>query len=208
MTLQYKTVVTGSFAENCYIVYDKDKREGILIDPGDEPDKILNAAKASDIKLTAIYNTHGHIDHVGAAGVIQKKLNIPFAIHPAEPPLKESIKIEARLFGLSPAIDVPKTDMELKEGTVVKIGSTEGKVLFTPGHTPGGVCFLFEEYLFAGDTLFAGSIGRSDFPGGNGKQLIKSIKEKLLSLNDNIKVLSGHGPATTIGTERVHNPFL
>lgn len=207
MPIQFETIVNGPFAENCYLVWDDATMGGILIDPGSEPDRILGRAEARGVRLEGIFNTHGHLDHTGAVATIAKRLNIPFALHPADRPLVATLPAQARMFGL-PGVESPEVDRDLAPGETVAIGGCRAKVLYTPGHTIGGVTFFVEDLLFAGDTLFLGSIGRTDLPGGSYPQLIQSIREVLLPLGDEARVLSGHGPATTIGFERAHNPFL
>ncbi|MCU0661240.1 MAG: MBL fold metallo-hydrolase [Myxococcota bacterium] len=207
MPLKYQVVVNGPFQENCYIAWDEGTRKGVLIDPGDEPQVILAAAQKLGVTIEAIYNTHAHIDHAGAVATIQSQLKVPFALHEEDEPLLDGLSVQARLFGLPP-IKTPKADRRLRHGDTVKIGDIEGTVIHTPGHTPGGICFLFDKLVFVGDTLFAGSIGRTDLPGGSHEKLLAGIKRELLSLPDDTVVLCGHGPATTIGLEKKHNPFV
>jgi len=207
MPIQFETIVNGPFQENCYLVWDDETMHGILIDPGDEAEQIMEIAKAKSVKLDGIFNTHGHLDHAGAVAPIAETLKIPFALHPYDAPLVAGLPQQARMFGLPPT-RAPHIDRELSKGEVFFIGNHRCKVLHTPGHTPGGVCFHVENLLFVGDTLFMGSIGRTDLPGGDYAQLIHSIQKELLVLDDALLVLSGHGPATTIGFERTHNPFL
>jgi len=207
MPLKIETIVNGPFQENCYLIWDDKSMEGAFIDPGDEAPRLIQTARFNKIEVKAIFNTHGHLDHAGAAAAIQEELKIPFALHPEDAFLLDHMPDQARMFGLPP-MEIPKIDRELADGDTVKVGSFEGTVIHTPGHTPGGVCFHFEDVIFVGDTLFSGSIGRSDLPGGSHRQLIESIKKRLLPLDDEVKALSGHGPVTTIGAERAHNPFL
>ncbi len=207
MPLEIETIVNGPFQENCYLVWDDQAMTGIFIDPGDEARKLIKTASFNNVKIEAIYNTHGHLDHAGAVAAIVKELSIPFAMHAADAPMLQSMPDQARMFGLPP-MEVPKIDVEISEGDTVKVGGHEGSVIHTPGHTPGGVCFLFDKVVFVGDTLFAGSVGRSDLPGGSHRQLIESIQKKLMPLDDSVKAYSGHGPVTSIGMERKHNPFL
>ena len=207
MPLQIETIVNGPFQENCYLVWDDRTMTGIFIDPGDEARKLIKTASFKNVKVEGIYNTHGHLDHAGAVAAIVKELSIPFAMHAADASMLQSMPDQARMFGLPP-VEVPKVDVELSEGDTLKVGGHEGSVIHTPGHTPGGVCFLFDKVVFVGDTLFAGSVGRSDLPGGSHRQLIESIQKKLMPLDDSVKAYSGHGPVTSIGMERKHNPFL
>jgi len=207
MPIQFETIVNGPFQENCYLVWDDALMTGILIDPGSEPDLILGRAEARGVRLEGIFNTHGHLDHTGAVAAIARQLSIPFALHPADGPLVATLPTQARMFGL-PGVESPEVDRELVPGETIAIGGCGAKVLYTPGHTPGGVTFAVDDLLFVGDTLFLGSIGRTDLPGGSHPQLIQAIKEVLLPFGDETKVLSGHGPVTTIGFERLYNPFL
>lgn len=207
MSLKLETIVNGPFQENCILAWDDETKTGVLIDPGDEPERLLRTASFLGIQVEGIYNTHGHLDHAGAVAAVQDKLGAPFAIHPADRFLLDALPAQARMFGL-PAVRVPKVDRELADGDTVTVGGHTAEVLHTPGHTPGGVCFLFPGVVVVGDTLFAGSIGRTDLPGGSHVQLLSSIRERLLGLDDATRVLCGHGPATTIGLERKHNPFL
>jgi hydroxyacylglutathione hydrolase len=207
MPIEFETITNGPFQENCYLVWDDEVMTGILIDPGDEPDRILAFVESKGVSLEGIFNTHGHLDHAGGVAAIVRELNIPFALHPGDLPLVNSIKEQAAAFGMTPT-EIPRVDRELSDGDVFTIGGHTVKTYFTPGHTQGGVCFHVGNLLFVGDTLFQGSIGRTDLPGGSHPQLLKSIRDRLLPLDDWTQVMSGHGPFTTIGFERTHNPFL
>jgi len=207
MPIQFETITNGPFQENCYLVWDDEVMTGILIDPGDEPDRILSIVDSKGVTLEGIFNTHAHLDHAGGVAAIVQKLKIPFALHAGDFPLAASLKEQAAAFGLPP-LESPTVDRTLSDGEIFSIGGHKVKTYFTPGHTPGGVCFHVADYLFVGDTLFQGSIGRTDLPGGSHSQLIQSIRDRLLPLDDWTQVMSGHGPITTIGFERVHNPFL
>jgi glyoxylase-like metal-dependent hydrolase (beta-lactamase superfamily II) len=209
MPLEVETIVNGPFQENCFMVWDDQVGQGIFIDPGDEPSRIARSATFKELEILGIFNTHGHLDHAGGVAELKQQLEIPFAIHPEDAFLLENMPGQARMFGLPP-MEVPSIDRELEPGDTIRVGEFEARVLHTPGHTPGGVCFLFEseKMVFVGDTLFAGSIGRTDLPGGSFKQLMESIKTQLMTLDDEFDVLTGHGPPTTIGTERKYNPFV
>ncbi|WP_238900799.1 MBL fold metallo-hydrolase [Clostridium sp. YIM B02500] len=195
-----KTLIAGMYEENCYLIMDEGTKELAIIDPGGQPNSIEKEISRLDGKPKFILLTHGHMDHVGAVIELMNKLNIPFYISENE---EQYMKNDEFVFG-----SLPKASKYLKEGDTVSLGNNIIKVIETAGHTAGGICFLVNDELFTGDTLFQGSIGRSDFPGGNGAQLIKNIKEKLLPLGDSVKVYPGHGPASTIGYEKRNNPFL
>lgn len=189
-----KTLIAGMYEENCYLIMDEGTKELAIIDPGGQPNLIEKEISRLDGKPKFILLTHGHMDHVGAVIELMNKLNIPFYISENE---EQYMKNDEFVFG-----SLPKASKYLKEGDTVSLGNNIIKVIETAGHTAGGICFLVNDELFTGDTLFQGSIGRSDFPGGNGAQLIKNIKEKLLPLGDGVKVYPGHGPASTIGYEK------
>ena len=195
-----KTIIAGMYEENCYLIMDKDTKELAIIDPGGQPNIIQEEIKLLNGKPKFILLTHGHMDHVGGVIELVNKFNIPFYINEIE---EKYMKNDKSVFGL-----LPNASGYLKEGDTLNLGSNLIKVIETPGHTAGGLCFLIANKLFTGDTLFQGSVGRSDFPGGDGMQLIKNIKEKLLPLGDNIEVYAGHGAASTIGYEKRMNPFL
>ncbi len=191
------------FMTNCYVI--KDGGEALVIDPGDAPPALLRSL--ADCKVVLVVNTHCHCDHSGGNAGVMKATGAPLAIHEAELPLLESIEQQGILFGV-PFKASPAPDRYLKEGDVVRVGSVELKVLHAPGHSPGHIVLVGDGFAIVGDVLFAGSIGRTDLPGGSYGQLLESIRSKLLTLPDNTVVYSGHGPDTTIGRERVSNPFL
>lgn len=207
--LVVETITNGPFVENCYLVADPITRKAILIDPGDEEDRIADKVKQANVQVVEIVNTHGHIDHAGAVASLKRLLDVPFAIHPGDRGWLEHLGSSAVAFGLSPR-PTPEVDRDLEHGQTLMVGEVKGIVLHTPGHTEGGCCFYFPEprAVFVGDTLFAGSIGRTDLPGGSSSTLLRSIQEHLLTLDDDVVVYSGHGPTTDIGTERRSNPFL
>ncbi len=207
MTLKFETIVNGPFQENCFLIWDDETKKGIFVDPGDEAEKLVRSANFLNIEIEGIFNTHGHIDHAGAVVEMKKTFDVPFAIHPDDKFLLENLPGQARMFGLG-EIEAPTSDRDITDGEKLLLAGHEATVIHTPGHSPGGVCFLFNDFIVVGDTLFAGSIGRSDLPGGSMEQLMSSIKERLLPLADDLKVLCGHGPMTNIGVERSHNPFL
>jgi glyoxylase-like metal-dependent hydrolase (beta-lactamase superfamily II) len=195
-----KAVIAGMYEENCYLVMDEDTKELGIIDPGGQAKLIEKEIKNLDAKPKFILLTHGHADHVDGVVELANELNVPFYINEVE---EEFMANDTFVFG-----SLPKASGYLKEGDTLTLGNNSIKVIETPGHTAGGICFLINDKLFTGDTLFQGSVGRSDFPGGNGMQLVKNIKEKLLPLGENIEVFPGHGPSSTIGYEKRNNPFL
>lgn len=207
--LHVTTIVNGPFVENCYLLTDATTQHAVLVDPGDEPEKLAQAVLGAGVILTALWSTHGHIDHVGAAEALQKRFSVPYSIHAGDMPWVEGLEESARAVGIKP-MPPPHVDHHFSDGDVLKVGEIEGKVLHTPGHSLGGCCFYFpqQQVVFVGDTLFANSIGRTDFPGGSLQVLLRSIHEKLMSLQDDVVVFSGHGSPTTIGAERRTNRYL
>lgn len=206
MVYQVYNLVVGPFQENTWYVVNEDRQMGVLIDPGDESGRIIALIQEAGAKPVAIINTHGHLDHIGAIHALQTKYDLPFYLHPADQSLLREYPDHASMFGV-PMHGIPKVTHTLGEGTLT-LGGMEWRCLHTPGHTPGGMSFLLQEELFAGDTLFAGSIGRTDLTGGDMEALLRSIHTKLLVLEDATIVHAGHGPDTTIGRERRTNPFL
>jgi glyoxylase-like metal-dependent hydrolase (beta-lactamase superfamily II) len=200
----------GPFLSNCYIVGSEKTREGMIIDPGAEAETILNTVKKSGLRIVLIVATHTHIDHIGALAQVKDATKASFALHEAEKSGGAPTALEelfAPLLGDS-GHPLPPPDRLLSDGDIVEIGELHFKVLHTPGHSPGGICLLGHGVVFCGDTLFNYSIGRTDFPGCSYQQLMDSIYTKLMTLPDETRVFPGHGPETTIGFERQHNPFL
>jgi len=200
-------LVVGPFEMNTYLVAEDDHDECIIFDPGDEPDKIIDAVKKNKLKPVKIINTHNHIDHARHVSVIKKHFNIPFEICEDDVPLLESIKDQGIIFGLDSS-EVPEVSSFLKHGDRFKLVDEEFLILQTPGHSPGSISIYTRGHVFVGDVLFKDSIGRTDLYGGNYELLMKSIREKLLTLPDDTVVYSGHGPETTIGREKKYNPFI
>ncbi len=196
----------GLFASNCYLVGAESNDEGIIIDPGAEPEEILRRVRNLRLSIKLIVLTHGHMDHLGALKEVKEATEAEVAVHTAE---AKSIWGESRrpMFGL-PHPALPSPDRLLRGGDSIDIGDLHFVVLHTPGHSPGGICLLGEGIVFTGDTLFNFGIGRTDFPGCSSEELMDSIHTKLMVLPDSTVVYPGHGPETTIGTERNWNPFL
>ena len=202
-----KTLQVGELLTNCYVVGCEQTGQAAIIDPGDEAERILRTAQAAGLTVSHILLTHAHFDHMAAAHDLMQATGAPVFVHPAEQSLLEAGG-GAPLFGL-PSPPVPSPVNHLNEGQVIAVGDITLRVLHTPGHSPGGVCFYAaaEGVLFDGDVLFANGIGRTDLPGGQYATLMRSI-ERLLSLSDATVVYPGHGPATTIGQERAGNLWI
>ena len=201
------TISVGPFEMNCYVVAEDNHPECIIIDPGDEPCKIIKTIDQAKLKPVKIINTHNHIDHARRVSDIQKHFDIPFFICEDDQPLLESLQEQGLLFGFD-ASAIPEIKDYLKDGDTFKLVEKTFRILHTPGHSPGSISIYTEGHIFVGDVLFKDSIGRTDLYGGDYNILIKSIREKLLVLPDDTIVYSGHGPATTIGREKKYNPFL
>jgi glyoxylase-like metal-dependent hydrolase (beta-lactamase superfamily II) len=205
--MHVKRIVVGPLASNCYLVRCSDNGEALVIDPGAEPEVILKQLEMEGLTLRYIINTHGHGDHIGANAALKELTGAAILIHAGDAPMLTSAvkNLSAWLDG---GIVSPPADRTLADGDELRCGDIVFKVLATPGHTPGGISILGPGVVFTGDTLFQGSIGRTDFPGGSFTVLLKSIREKLLILPDETLVYPGHGPATSIGREKMENPFL
>jgi hydroxyacylglutathione hydrolase len=209
MAIAVTCLTVSQLAENAYLVGCDETKEAIFIDPGDEPARLLKAAEDGGFKVVKIVNTHGHFDHVGAVMAIKDALEVPFYLHKEDEPLLERLLQVGPMFGIGDG-RLPVVDHYLEVGQTVEVGNLSAEVLFTPGHSPGHVSLHFadEGCIFSGDVLFAGSIGRTDLPGGSIAVLMRSIEQVLLALPAETVVYTGHGPATTIGHEKTNNPFL
>lgn len=204
-----ETFAVGPLQCNCTLLGDEEAGEAIVIDPGDEVSRIYRRIADLGLKLKQILVTHAHIDHVGGALKLKRLTGAPILLNENDLPLLNMMEAQAAWVGV-PTPEVTAPDASLTDGMVVGLDRYPARVLHTPGHTQGSVCLHFEplKMVIAGDTLFAGSIGRTDLPGGNPRQIIESIESRLMALPSETRVLPGHGPATTIGTERNSNPFL
>jgi len=207
--LLVETITGGPFVQNCFVVADEATRHALVVDPGNVAPPILEAVRTMEVQVQALFATHGHIDHVSAAADLVDELDVPFLIHPLDREWLTYIAQQCRAFGLPPH-QAPERVEELAGGQVIELGTKRSEVILTPGHSAGGVCLHFAEQgvVFAGDTLFAGSIGRTDLPGGSMETLLTSIRTKLLTMPDETVVYTGHGPATRVDRERTSNPFL
>ena len=202
--MHVQTLVVSMFATNCYLVSCRETGEGIVIDPGADGKRILLEIEKSGLNITAIVNTHGHIDHTGANGRLKEALRVPLLL-----PEKDQDTYRNPGFGLKLIFGRPTPpDRLLQEGEQLSVGKQRLAVMETPGHTKGSISLYGAGVVFTGDALFAGSIGRTDLAGGSHEQLIRSIKERLLALPSQTVVYPGHGPATTVGVEARSNPFL
>jgi hydroxyacylglutathione hydrolase len=207
MILEMLTV--GPFQENCYVIGDEETSEGAIVDPGDEATRIALAVEQTGLDIGQILVTHAHIDHVGAVAALADEYACPVLMHAEAEPMLEQLPAQAIMMGLRFG-KVPTVDHYIEDEEVLEVGGLKLRSLYTPGHAPGHVAFYVEgeDLLLSGDALFAGSVGRTDLFGGSMEVLMRSINERLLTLPDETRVYPGHGPQTTIGTERAHNPFL
>jgi glyoxylase-like metal-dependent hydrolase (beta-lactamase superfamily II) len=207
--LQIKSFTVGPFAENPYLLTCSETNQALMIDPGDEADVLWQAIVDAGVQLQAIVLTHAHLDHVGALTAIRERAQVPVYLHPADDELLAQVPWQGRMFGFQMAPIAP-AERRLQHGDQLQLGTITLDVLHTPGHSPGCVCLyaVGEKTLIAGDTLFYRSVGRTDLPGSNSQQLVNSIHTHLWPLPDDVRVLAGHGPATTIGEEKRLNPFV
>jgi glyoxylase-like metal-dependent hydrolase (beta-lactamase superfamily II) len=211
--MKVKTFTVNPFAMNCYIYWDENTKEGVIIDPGAyedrEKDEILNYIKSNAIDIKLILNTHGHIDHILGNDWAKKTFNVPLLMHKDDMPLIDNALKQAEMFGVA-FPQPPNPDKFIDESDVIKFGDTVFKIIHTPGHSPGSVCFIDEKekLIFGGDTVFRGSIGRTDLWMGDINVLIDSIQNKIFSYSDDYVIYPGHMEETTIGEEKENNPFL
>jgi glyoxylase-like metal-dependent hydrolase (beta-lactamase superfamily II) len=211
--LLVETFPVGDFECNCSIVACGDTKEAIVVDPGGDPERILEVIRHYDLTVKWAVHTHAHLDHIAATRDVKEATGATIALHRADTFLYDGFEMQAAMFGwkVRPVLPV---EHWLEDGQEIRFGKRNTRVLFTPGHTPGSCCFHLvddgrrEELVFAGDTLFARSIGRTDLPGGDFPTIEKSIRERLYTLSPDAKVIPGHGPTTTIGDEATRNPFV
>jgi len=205
--MKVKKVVVGIFEVNCYILWDEKDKKAIVVDPGEEGERIIEVIRKDSLKIRSIVNTHTHIDHIGANDFLREKTEAPLLAHSADVFLLQNAELNlSALTGKDRSFGLP--DRVLEEGDEIRVGGFSLRILHTPGHTPGSICLYGDNKLFSGDTLFAGGIGRTDLAGGNLRELQKSIKDKILTLPDEVVVYPGHGPSTTVGKERRFNFFI
>ena len=204
-----ETFPVGPLHCNCTILGDEVTHEAVVVDPGDNIPEILSRLQKHGLTLRQIVVTHAHIDHVGGAALLRKSTGAPVVMNQQDLGLLSMMEMQAGWLGV-PTPQVAPPDASAEDGLTIGLATLPAQVLHTPGHTPGSICLLFPDHhlLLAGDTLFAGSIGRTDLPGGDGQQILRSLRERLLVLPDSTHVVPGHGPETTIGEERQSNPFL
>lgn len=200
--------VVGPLQCNCYVVGDSESKKVVVIDPGDEAARLAESLAANELTVTAIVATHAHFDHILAAQELRELTGAPFYLHDADRVLLDWMQESVRLFLGTEVGPPPDVDTSAHEGDKLTAGSIELEVLHTPGHSPGSISLAAENALFSGDTLFAGSVGRTDLPGGDTEALVAAVRNKLFEFDDDIPVYPGHGPATTVGRERRHNPFV
>jgi glyoxylase-like metal-dependent hydrolase (beta-lactamase superfamily II) len=205
--LNIHVIPTGMMEENCSVCWDSEAKEAVIFDPGDDANRIIDYIEQNGLKPMAIIQTHCHYDHIGAIAEVKAKYNIPLLVHSEEVAnMRAMEKYMVSQLGEEPHHH--EVDRFIKSDEVIEYGGITIKVIFTPGHTAGGVCLLVnDKHLITGDTLFAGSVGRWDFPGGNYEALAKSIK-KLMELPNDVMIYPGHGEVSTIGNEKRYNPFV
>jgi len=202
-----ETIIVGPLEVNCYLIGCEKTKEVYLVDPGDDLDEIQSVIEKNNYIPIAIINTHGHIDHAGGVKAMMEKLNIPFYLHSDEQPVIDVLGDQGDRFGLFFS-GIPDKIEYVSNGQLIKIGDESFRVIHTPGHSPGGICLQNNNVLITGDTLFAGSIGRTDLPGGDYDQIMKSLKEHLMVLDPETQIYPGHGPPSIMGKEIQYNPFL
>ncbi|MEX0783233.1 MAG: MBL fold metallo-hydrolase [Dehalococcoidia bacterium] len=207
--LMVRGIVVGVFQENCWVVGNRRTREAICIDPGDQPDEILALARDMGVEIKLIANSHAHIDHVLGVQGVHAATGAKFLLHHQDLDLlRDGFKMSAARFGLDPTQAPPDPDAFVEDADVVEVEGLQLRAITTPGHTPGSVSYYTEGMLFSGDTLFRGSIGRTDLPGGSFDEEMRSICDRLLALPDDTLVLPGHMDETSIEFEKKHNPFV
>jgi glyoxylase-like metal-dependent hydrolase (beta-lactamase superfamily II) len=207
MPLTNRVIRSGPLENNAYLIVCVATRETAVVDVGFEPETTIDAVRAGDLQVRYLLNTHAHYDHVAGMRAVQEAVGGEYWLHPADRPLLERLTEQGAAFGF-PVARPPAVVHDLADGQRLPLGEEALEVIHTPGHSLGGVCFRWQEWLWVGDTLFAGSIGRTDLPGGSFRDLERAIRTRLFPLGDALHAYPGHGPATTIGRERRENPFV
>ena len=200
-------VVVGPLAVNCCIIGCEKTKIGAIIDPGDETAVITKAVEELGLDIKYILLTHGHVDHLAEVQRLKDKFNAEFLMHEADSFLVQRASTQAGMYGLSNPGN-PEPNRYLSEGDTISVGELKIEIFHTPGHSPGSITYFVEDKLFVGDLIFAGSIGRTDLPGGNYEQLIQSVETKIFTKPDKAEIYPGHGPSTTVGGEKATNPFF
>lgn len=208
MPIEFHALAVGPLETNCYIIWDTETLVAAIIDPGGDRARIEQSISSHGLNAKLVLLTHGHFDHCFVAGDIARQYGVEIAMHGADiEQIEQGMDIAAMFYDVSSFVEFSPSRL-LTDGDVLSLGETALEVIHTPGHSRGGLCFVTDAGVFCGDTIFAGSIGRTDFPGGSHPQLIASINAKLLSMKDETPLYPGHGPATTVGRERASNPYL
>ncbi|AUS09368.1 metal-binding protein [Laceyella sacchari] len=206
--MKIETFVFGPVMTNCYLVHDEESRRGWVVDPGMNPDALLARIRELDIKVEAILLTHAHFDHIGGVEAVRERSGAPVYVHREEADWLTNPEKNGSLFFMGVPMKCQPAERVLTGGESIELVGQTLKVLHTPGHSPGSVTYVWDDVIFSGDVLFQQSIGRTDLPGGDYETLMKSIHQQLMNLPEATRVLSGHGPETTIGQEQMTNPFV
>jgi hydroxyacylglutathione hydrolase len=207
MPLTHRVFHLGPLDNNTYLIVCVATRQTAVVDVGFEPEAVIDAVRAGGLEVRYLLNTHAHYDHVAGMRTVQEAVGGEYWLHPADRPLLDILTQQGAAFGFPPAIP-PAVVHDLADGQRMPLGEESLEVIHTPGHSPGGVCFRWGDWIWVGDTLFAGSIGRTDLPGGSFPDLERAIRTRLFPLGDGLHAFTGHGPATTLGRERRENPFV
>jgi len=207
MPLTHRVLHLGPLDNNTYVIVCVATREAALVDVGFEPEAAIEAVREAQLEVRYLLNTHAHYDHAAGMRAVQEAVGGEYWLHPADRPLLDRLTEQGAMFGF-PAARAPDEVHDLADGQRLTLGEETLEVIHTPGHSPGGVCFRWGDWLWVGDTLFAGSIGRTDLPGGSFEELDRAIRGRLFPLGDALHVFPGHGPSTTLGRERRDNPFV